>query len=111
MNTATFYNTIHEDQAQLRESIRKAKTQEDKVEVFFKANPEKSFTPFDIQYLGIFDDNVPITSIRRAITNLEKRGVLKKTMEQREGGYGKVNYCWKLYVPKEPKQYVQVKLF
>lgn len=105
-----FYNTIHENGDQLRESMRKAKTQEDKVEAFFKAFPDKSFTPFDIQYLGIFDDNVPITSIRRAITNLEKRNVLEKTVEKREGGYGKDNYCWKLYIPKS-SDYVQGNLF
>ena len=111
MKTTTFYNTIHESGDKLRESIQKAETQEEKVHAFFKSFPDNSFTPFDIMYVGIFDDNVPITSIRRAITNLEKKDILEKTTEQREGGYGKVNYCWKLKKPKTPPVFVQEKLF
>lgn len=105
-----FYNTIRENGDVLRESIRKAKTQEEKIEAFFRSYPDKSFTPFDIMYAGVFDNDVPITSIRRAITNLEKRNVLEKTVEKREGAYGKDNYCWKLYVPKSTG-YVQGNLF
>lgn len=110
MNTTPFYNTIHEDSETLRESIRNAKSQEEKIELFFRATPDKLFTPFDIQYLGVFDNNVPITSIRRAMTNLSEKGVLEKTGNKREGGYGKDNYCWRLNVPKK-KDYVQGDLF
>lgn len=106
----SFYNTIHESGEKLRESIRKAQTQEDKILAFFKSFPEKSFTPFDIQYVGVFDNSVPLTSIRRAMTNLEKKNFLEKTQEQREGGFGKANYCWRLSEPKE-KKFFQEKLF
>lgn len=99
-----FYNTIHESGKQLSDSIKQATTQEEKVLRFFKTNPKKLFTPFDIKYVGLFEDNVPLTSIRRAITNLEGKGLLEKTEEKREGGYGKYNYCWKLFVPKKKKK-------
>lgn len=99
-----FYNTIHESGRQLSDSIKKAANQKEKVLRFFKKHPKKLFTPFDIKYLGLFEDNVPLTSIRRAITTLEQDGLLEKTDEKREGGYGKSNYCWKLFVPKIKKK-------
>lgn len=109
--TPHYYNTNHEEGEVLQQSVEKAKNQEDIVLDFFRKNPDKSFTPFDLQYNEVFDDSVPITSIRRAITNLCKKKLLEKTVEKREGCYGKDNYCWRLYVPKAPKEYVQGNLF
>ena len=43
---------------------------------------------------GLMDNNTPLTSIRRAITNLEKKGKLEKTDIQKEGMYGKKTFCW-----------------
>jgi predicted transcriptional regulator len=51
-------------------------------------------TPFDVQ-----DDvghHVPITSIRRAITNLTQKGILIKSEVTKMGRHGKMNYCWEL---------------
>lgn len=38
----------------------------------------------------------PLTSIRRAISNLTKQGLLKKTDEKMPGAFGRPEYCWKL---------------
>lgn len=40
--------------------------------------------------------NTPLTSIRRAITNLCKRGKLYMTDVQSPGIYGKPEYVWKI---------------
>ena len=53
----------------------------------------EEISEFDAGY-GFKDKNVPITSIRRAITNLESEGLLHKTDIQKPGVYGKLNYCW-----------------
>ena len=38
----------------------------------------------------------PITSIRRAITDLTNEGKLVKTNSLKKGNYGKKCHCWKL---------------
>jgi hypothetical protein len=72
----------------------------------FKTHPELSFTPVDVHY-NCFDESTPLTSVRRSITTLTKKGELQQTGEQREGLFGKKNYTWKLNAPKE---YVQAEL-
>jgi transcription initiation factor IIE alpha subunit len=44
--------------------------------------------------LGLGD--VPLTSIRRAITRLSYQGRIVKTDRQREGLYGKPEYIWEI---------------
>jgi len=53
-------------------------------------------TPFDIQEaLGIlYDLNAPITSVRRAITDLTTEEKLVKTDIMKKGKYGKEVHCW-----------------
>ncbi len=111
MNTTdSYYNTTYVQGEGLKKNIRQANSQTEKILEFFKKNPDREFTPFDIEYNQVLDDNTPITSIRRSITNLEKDGKLEKTPIQREGAYGRPNYCWKLFVPKKP-EFVQETLF
>jgi len=74
---------------------------------FFKIFHDKSWTPSEV-WQNCFDESTPITSVRRSITNLEKRGELEQTKEQREGFYGKPNYTWRL---AKPKEYVQAQMF
>ncbi|MBA7475648.1 hypothetical protein ES707_11020 [subsurface metagenome] len=78
----------------LLEFEEKAVTQEAKVLFFFRQNLHRSFTPFEVkQHSGL---NAPITSIRRAMSNLTDQGRLIKTPATRQGEYGKPNYCWRL---------------
>ena len=53
-------------------------------------------TPFDVETALYSNTMVPITSIRRAITNLTNDEKLVKTDNQKTGPYGKPSYCWKL---------------
>lgn len=72
---------------------------------FFQDNKGKKFTPFEVNEL-CFKNTVPITSVRRAITNLTKRGQLIKLSEYKNGNYKHPNHLWTI-----PVEYIQGKLF
>lgn len=60
----------------------------------------ESFTPCEVWcYIGQL--TCPLTSIRRAITNLTKDGHLNKTKQKRKGIYGADNYCWEISKQKK----------
>ena len=89
----SFYNTINEkDQLSLFKA--QGSRQETAILKWFTENPETERTPFEIWQM-LFEEDTPITSIRRAITNLTKKGLLRKTATQKLEQYGKNNYCWK----------------
>ena len=96
-----FYNTIDEQGETLKESERKALRQEDIVFDFFLHYPG-AYTPFDIQSQVL--PEAPITSVRRAITNLTIQGKLEKTDDMRAGELGKNNHQWRLAGDKPQKQ-------
>ena len=74
----TFYNTIQENPNQLAKSESKAKTQEANIMNCFKQY-ERPLSPSMV--LSISGLNCPITSIRRAMTNLSDDGKLEKTKD------------------------------
>lgn len=89
-----FHNTINETGEKLTELKQNAKTQQEKILNHFFRNHGHMYTPFDIQtYVLPF---APITSVRRAITNLTNQGHLIKENEifQRVEKHGVANYRW-----------------
>ena len=42
-----------------------------------------------------FSDQVPLTSVRRAITNLTQRGLLERTAIKVRGPFGRPEYVWR----------------
>jgi Fe2+ or Zn2+ uptake regulation protein len=91
-----FYNTIGLYEGELESANLQAKTQEDLILQVFQNNPDTLFTPFGLQgELEAMGKNYPITSIRRAITNLTKRGFLVKTIAKKPGIYGQLNFLWR----------------
>ena len=98
----TFYNTINEQPSELTESIAKAKTQEEKIIKCF-IQYERPLSPSMV--LSILNINCPITSIRRAMTNLSNEGKLEKTKDYVMGNYGKKEHLWRL--PKKPESFSQ----
>ena len=86
-----FYNTIELNETELEKEIRNANNQEEKILKIFTNKNE--LTPSEVwEYLMEY----PLTSIRRAMTNLTEKGKLIKTNTQKVGYYGKANYVWKL---------------
>ena len=91
----SYYNTLNETTEIKLNSEKKARKQEDLIFSIFRHFVNKPMTPTEIwEKTGLRENNVPLTSIRRAITNLEKQGKIIKTDQQRDGMYGKKNYCW-----------------
>lgn len=54
--------------------------------------------------------HVPLTSVRRAITNLTTRGWLEKTDKKIEGSYGRLERCWQARRDINVDNAVQMKL-
>lgn len=95
-----FHNTIELTGEPLQQAEKKALTQEDKIYNFFVKKAGKEFTPCEIlqilTFTGILPKVTPITSIRRAISNLTTAGKLIKTDTRKLGFFGTLNYTWKL---------------
>ena len=99
-----FHNSIPIEGEELSEAKKKARTQQSVILEIFKRNPDKWFTPFDIQDSTGNDPDEPeeryqiITSIRRAITNLTNAGFLEKGTkeQQRDPGTGMKNNVWRI---------------
>jgi hypothetical protein len=87
-----YYNTNKEVGETLNKSIIKSKTQEENLLVMFKDNIKLSASQAWIIYGK--ERLVPITSIRRAITNLYNREELIKTNETTAGIYGKSEHIY-----------------
>jgi hypothetical protein len=90
-----FYNTTGIKESELRVRKRKADAQTVKVYEYFKAHPDALLSPWDVLE-GCFGYNVPITSVRRAISDLTKEGLLTKTHERKVGKYNELCYMWRL---------------
>ena len=94
-NTEQYHNTTQISGIELVAEIDNAKKQNDKIMILFKNSPGQEYTPFEVMNI-VFKGKTPITSIRRAMSNLTRDFKLLKTDTQRKGMYGKLNYCWKL---------------
>lgn len=90
----TYFNTNKESGTTLAKSEAKAKTQEGAVYRFFETNPTVSATPSHVQNLVLA--TCPLTSVRRALTNLTNAGKLIKTPVMADGSFGKKVHTWRL---------------
>ena len=88
----SYYNTNDEEGQELLNSRLNARKQEDIIYLLF--DNDSYFSPDMIETLLVQD--YPITSIRRALTNLTNQGLLKKTDKMVMGKYGKKTHTWKL---------------
>jgi len=88
----SFFNSTSETGATLKEYQSKAETQDAKVLETLKAMGSAS--PSQI-WIAMGRDNAPLTSIRRAVTNLTKAGLAACTTEKRTGEFGRPEKVWK----------------
>lgn len=93
-----FHNTIQALPSEHREKEKKAINQNEKILELFKENKYTDFTPAEV-FLR-FGQQIPLTSIRRAMSDLCKAGELVKTENKRKGIYNEINHCWKLNLKK-----------
>ncbi len=88
-----YYNTTNKQSEDLKESIKKAKSQRKKVLLFYKEFKELSAS----DVLKLYPcKNTPLTSIRRAITNLSNEGKIYKTKQKKIGFYKEPEHIYKL---------------
>jgi len=99
-----YYNTTEEIGSELAESHEKAKTQGEKILACFNSYNEPMSPSMVLSRSGL---KCPITSIRRAMTNLSNEGHLEKTDDYVFGMYAKREHLWTL--PTE-KNYIQPSL-
>lgn len=86
----SFYNTTNESGQQLEIFEQTAKNQEHQIMKIMQLY--KKLSPSDVwKWYG---KSIPLTSVRRALTNLSKQGKLIKTDEKKKGIYGRDEYVW-----------------
>jgi hypothetical protein len=85
------FNTTKESGNQLSLLNEIAINQEDKILELMTVY--KRLSPSDVWK---YHQNYPITSIRRAMTNLSTKGKLVKTDEKKIGIYGRNEFIWQL---------------
>lgn len=91
----SFYNTTHEVNPDLARHRQAATKQDDLVLDFYRRRAGELFTPSEVwQRAGFAAQDVPLTSVRRAITNLTDEGRLVKTTVRRIGFYSHNEFCW-----------------
>ena len=96
----SFHNTIDLRGEQLARAHARAATQEEIVLGIFHASHKGLLTPEDV--LRLMPARTPITSVRRAMTNLTERGQLVKTEHFTLGQYGVRVHYWSLVTPQRP---------
>ena len=94
--TDSFYNTINLEARELSEAQQNALTQEQRILRFAIRfhGQNSSFAPSAIARSVFEGEGVPITSVRRAMTSLTKRGDLLKSAMMIVGPYGKPEHLW-----------------
>lgn len=96
--SAVYYQKTPLSRDEAIAAVRDAKRQEDAVLAFFRAAPAGMFSPSQVfaacERQG---KHWPLTSIRRAITNLTSAGALVHLRDMtRPGPYGKPETLWRL---------------
>lgn len=105
-----FYNTINLDGNNLKAALTVNRKQEALIEAIFRDNNLKDISPSQIhQRLAEKGYRYPLTSIRRAMTDLACKNILIKNGDDKnvQGIYGKPEHTWKfnnnipIYLQKE----------
>lgn len=90
-----FYNTMKAEGEELEQRTSDAKKQRLQVMEYYQKHPEGKFTPFEIhEALGYAETKTPVSSIRRAMTNLTTSKFLIKLTEQKMERLGANNFLW-----------------
>lgn len=88
----SYHNTNHLAGAELVEANASCKGQETAILKYFRDRPGMYLTPEDAS--AALSARAPLTSVRRAISNLTEKGLLRKTTAMRKGKYGKQIHHW-----------------
>lgn len=102
-----FHNTVDYKGEELEKADKKAKKQAEAILDFFHSKPFKHMTPSFVYNAllasGEIDEKVPITSIRRAMSNLTRDHELRKSENKIKGPLGVSEHEW-VYEPDDVSQ-------
>lgn len=91
-----FYNTIGATGHDLAARQAATETQAQRILRFFQDHPRPiGWTPSEVHREAL--PASPLTSVRRAMTDLTNEGALVKTEIMRPGAYGCPEHVWKLF--------------
>lgn len=99
----SFHNTNNSQGVTLEKAEATCKNQEERIYKYFHASPEHKYTAEDVWKTLYQNSLVPLTSVRRAISNLKEEKKLYQTGEQVIGMYGKRISVWKLRTDNNPQ--------
>ena len=94
MKSNTYHNSTNQSKEFVKTEVKKFNRQED--EVFVIMSRFKKATASDV-WNRFGTGRVPITSIRRALSNLTHEGELHKTKSTKIGLYGKPEHYYELF--------------
>jgi len=97
----TYFNTTNQSGENLKYYKRKARSQDEEVLEIFKSPYTRNVSPEMVMgYLKAKDPekygNTPLTSVRRAFSNLKNRSLIYKTGTLVKGDYGRPVHVWAL---------------
>lgn len=98
----TLYKVQHFTDDQVRHLQESANRQEKDIARWFWRNPNQTIGPGQLHQQQGY--TWPVTSTRRAISNLTEAGILQKTEKQSMGVYGKPEYHWQWRWPQHSPQ-------
>ncbi len=107
MTGHAYHNTTNVSGDQLARYQDKALSQDQRLLAYFELVYNSGggyllLTPSVAKAL-VFGDKIPITSVRRALSNLTREGDLVKTGKRAKGPYGRPEFCWSL-APKHQQK-------
>ena len=89
-----YFNTTRLSGRELAAAQKDARTQQDRIRRLFETMPDDWLAaPSKVHQL--VGGKAPITSIRRAMTDLTDQGVLTRTDAQKTGPHGKPEFLWR----------------
>ena len=94
------YHDTTNELANLDKYESKAEKQEDVILRFMRSQ-KSGVSPEDV-HKAVFADDTPLTSVRRAMTNLTRDGLIIKTDKKKDGIYGRPVGTW--IAPMKPTQ-------
>ena len=104
----SFYNTTHEKGGDLKKSHARARSQEEVIYSYFLTYGKPLSPSMILEKLNL---KCPITSVRRALTNLTSDNKLFKTDIYVKGMYGKREHLWRLRTEEDNIDLDQFNLF
>lgn len=88
------YNTTAATGTQLELYRSKNTAQNDRILSYMRQRPDTGFSPEQIREIVFRHHNTPLTSIRRALSTLTRKGYLIKTDNKRWTSYGRKAHLW-----------------